>query len=90
MRDFKEVKTQWLKDRELKKAYDELGPRYDLITAVIRKRLRRGLTQAELAQKVGTKQSAIARFESGDYNPSLFFVQRLAKALNSKLTLQLK
>lgn len=48
-------------------------------------RVRQGLTQEELAKKVGTKQSAIARLESGNSNVSLGFLQRIASALGTKL-----
>lgn len=90
MRDFQEVKTEWLKDKQLKKAYDELGPQFELIASVIRKRLKQGLTQADLAKKVGTKQSAIARLESGNYNPSILFVGKVAQALGARVRIKLE
>jgi len=56
-----------------------------VIEMIIKKRIEGGLSQKELAQKIGTKQSAISRFESGTYNPSLSFLQKVGEALNVKL-----
>ena len=69
-----------------KKAYGELEFEFQLIGAIIAQRIKRGVTQKELASKIGTKQSAIARFESGNYNPSLAFVNKLSRALDLRLT----
>ncbi len=52
---------------------------------VKRARLQEGLTQAQLAQRVGTKQSSIARLESGKVSPSISFLNEVAKALNTYL-----
>ena len=86
MKSFEEIKAKWMKNPEFKKAYDELEFEFQIIDALISKRIREGLTQKELAEKVGTKQSAIARFESGQYNPSLNFISKLSKALDLRLT----
>ena len=85
MRTYSNFKKQLLKDKEVKKAYDNLAPEFAIADAVIEKRLEKGLTQSELAQKVGTKQSAISRLESGNYNPSITFLEKIAKALNLNL-----
>lgn len=83
---FRQIRARWLKNRSFKKAYDSLGPEFSLISALAQYRRDRGLTQKELADKVGTHQSAIARFESGSYNPSLAFAQKLASALGAKIS----
>lgn len=85
MIDYEKFKKEALKDKEVRKLYDELKPEFDLIANVMRKRIEKGLTQRELAQKMGTKQSAISRFESGNYNPSLAFLQKIAQALEGEL-----
>ena len=85
MKPYQTIKHQLLKNAEVKKAYQKLRPEFELIQLIIEKRLRQGLTQAELAKKLHTKQSAISRLERGDYNPSLDFLHRLAKALDAKL-----
>lgn len=82
---FSEFKKRLLQDPEIKRYYDESAAEYEIMALIIERRLARGLTQADLAKKVGTKQSAIARFESGKYNPSLHFLHKMAKALDARL-----
>lgn len=90
MKDWGTLKQELLKDPEVKKEYDRLTPRYAVISAIIKARMEKGITQAALAKKMGTKQSAIARVESGNANPSLDFLERLAQALNVSLSIQFK
>ncbi len=78
-----------MKDKEVLRAYNKLAPEFAIAQKVIEKRLQCGLTQAELAEKVGTKQSAISRLESGNYNPSLNFLEKVAKALNLNLVVDM-
>ena len=82
---YKQLKRELLKDKKIKYAYEKLGPEFAVIEMIIKKRIEGGLSQKELAQKIGTKQSAISRFESGTYNPSLSFLQKVGEALNVKL-----
>ncbi|MEK7589786.1 MAG: helix-turn-helix transcriptional regulator [Patescibacteria group bacterium] len=90
MKDFKIFKEQLLKNKETNKAYLKLKPQYDLIEMIIRERLKKGMTQEALAKKIGTKQSAIARFESGKTNPTISFLSNIAEALGGELTVSLK
>lgn len=85
MDDFTRFKKEALKDPEVYKHYMDLELEYNIAVAVIEKRLEKGMTQAELAKKIGTKQSAISRLESGSYNPSVNFLEKVAKALDSDL-----
>ena len=85
MKNFKTHKKKLLKDPAFRREYDALGPEFALIEALIEKRLERGLTQEALAKKLGTKQSAIARLESGSYNQTLSFLNRVAIALDAKV-----
>ena len=89
MKNYKELKQQLLKDRQTHQAYKKRGPEFELIQLIIERRLKQGLTQAALAKKLNTKQSAISRLECGDYKPSLAFLNRLAKALDAKLYIAL-
>ncbi len=89
-RDFNEIKKELLKDPDVKKEYDRLGPKFDLIRSIIEKRIEKNISQKELATRMGTKQSALSRLESGKYNPSLAFMQKVAQALDSKLEIRLR
>ena len=89
-RDFNKIKKGLLKDPNVKKEYDRLGPKFDLIRSIIEKRIEKNISQKELASRMGTKQSALSRFESGNYNPSLAFMQKVAQALDSKLEIRLR
>lgn len=86
--DFEIFKKKLFKDPEFVKAYHELDPEFAVIEAILRARLKRGVTQKKLAQRMKTKQSAISRLESGTANPSLNFLKRLAEALNSRLEIR--
>ncbi|MEK7390580.1 MAG: helix-turn-helix transcriptional regulator [Patescibacteria group bacterium] len=88
IKTFAEIKKEWLKDPKVKKEYDNLRLEYALVGAIIEKRVKKGLTQKDLAQKIGTKQSSIARFESGGYNPTLLFVKKLADALGVTISVR--
>lgn len=90
MKNFNELKKKLLQDKATRKAYRELAPQYSIVEMIIKKRLKTGLSQKELAGKIGTKQSAIARFESGRTNPTLSFLTNITNALNGKLTISLK
>ncbi|MGB9858870.1 MAG: helix-turn-helix transcriptional regulator [Moorellaceae bacterium] len=87
---WEELKDQLMKDPAFRKEYEELEPEYQLVRSIIQQRIAKGMTQAELAKRVGTRQSAIARLESGRYNPSLRFLKRVAKALDARLEVRLK
>lgn len=87
MEEWKKVRKELLSDKDVYKEYKRLEPQYRLISLLIGIRLKKGLTQKQLAKKLATKQSAIARLESGTYNPSLEFLQRTAKALGRKLVI---
>jgi len=74
----------------LRREYEALAPQYEIIDAVIAARIERKMTQADLAERADTKQSNISRFESGNYNPSVEFLQKLAGALDKHLEITLR
>lgn len=82
---FEQLKNEFLSDPKNKAAYDKLAPEYALISKMIQKRINKKMSQATLAKKIGTKQSAISRLESGNSNPSLGFIQKVAKGLDAKI-----
>ena len=85
-RPWSELRAKYMRDPEFKRAYDDLELEFSLISAILDARTKKGMTQKKLAEKVGTKQSAIARFEAGNANPTLSFLKKLSRALDLKLT----
>ena len=83
--NWKEHKKQLMRDAEFRKEYQALEPQYKLASTIIKLRLSKGWSQEELARRMGTKQSAIARLESGTSLPSLSTAKRVAEALNAEL-----
>jgi transcriptional regulator with XRE-family HTH domain len=82
---FEDWEAEQMKDPEFRAALEALEPAYQ----VARLRIEKGLTQAELAELVGTKQSSIARLESGASQPSLSFLRRVVKALNGHMKIEI-
>jgi transcriptional regulator with XRE-family HTH domain len=76
---------KWMKDPKYRKAYDALEGEFRLSAALFDLRNRAGLTQGELARKMGTTQPVVARLESGRSRPSMRTLERLAKATESRL-----
>lgn len=76
-----------LKDPKFKKAWDESEAEYQLAVKMIEARLKRKMSQRQLAQKVKTSQAAISRVEAMSGNPSLSFLKRIASALNLRLSI---
>jgi len=85
MKTYSLFKKEALKNKKIRRAYEALGPEFEVITTLIKRRLEKGFTQRELARRVGTKQSAIARLESGTYNPSLDFLKKVTHALDARV-----
>ena len=86
---FEERKSDMLKNEEFKIEYEKLKPRYEAIEQIIRARKEQNITQAELAKRVGTQKSNISRLESGNYNPSLDFLAKIAESLGKKISVTL-
>lgn len=84
----KNVKKLILNNPEVKLEYDNLGVIYDIKRQIIKLREEQGISQKELAEKIGTKQSAISRLENDDYNPSVEFLDKVAVALGKKLNIR--
>jgi ribosome-binding protein aMBF1 (putative translation factor) len=86
MKTGKQLHDELMKDPANRKAYDELEFEFTIYEALIRARIEKKLTQRQLAKKLGIAQSALARFESGDTNPTLKFLQKVTSGLGLKLT----
>jgi ribosome-binding protein aMBF1 (putative translation factor) len=85
----KEFMERSLADPEVKREFDALEQEFAIATELIRARSRAGLSQTELAARMGTSQSAIARLESGRTLPSAKTLIRFAEATGSKVELRL-
>ncbi len=79
-----------LKDPAFRKVYEETRLEYEIARALILARVKKRLTQAQLAKKLKTRQSVISRVESGKSTPSLSFLKRLANVLGTSLSVQFK
>ena len=86
---FEELKARLLTNPEVKAEYDALAPEIEIAAELVKARLRAGLSQAELALRMGTSQSAIARLESGQTLPSTKTLLRYAEATGSRFHLRL-
>lgn len=87
----KQFKTRAFARPEVKKAYDNLAEEFAFLDEVLKARSESGLTQAEVAARIGTTQSAIARLESAElkHSPSIATLQKYAKALGYKVQVRL-
>jgi ribosome-binding protein aMBF1 (putative translation factor) len=87
---FSDFKAVLLADPEVRAIYDELGPEYEIARAVIKARIAAGLTQEQMAQRMGTTQPVIARLESGRAKPSMSTLLRVAKATGTRPRFELE
>ena len=85
-----DLHKKWSRDPEYRAAYDELGPEFDLARSLIEARTRAGLTQEQLARKMDSTQSVIARLESGRVRPSTKTLEKFARATKTQLKISFK
>ena len=88
MSSYSEFKMELLEDPEVKAAYDELQPEYDIIQAMVDARKSQNMTQKDLSEATGITQADISRIENGTRNPSLSMVKRLAAGMGMRLKLE--
>ena len=86
--NFREYLNKKLQNPEFKKEWDNLQPEMDMIQAIIDARKNRNMTQKELAEKTGINQSDISKIETGNANPSLATLKRLADGMDMILRLE--
>ena len=85
-----ELHEKWLSDPAYRQEYEALEEEFSLAQCLIEARTRAGLTQAELASRMKTTQSVVARLESGRVRPSTSTLQKYAAATGSKLKIVLE
>jgi transcriptional regulator with XRE-family HTH domain len=87
----KQLRTKALADPAVKAEFDKLSDEFSLLDEFLKVRTSQGLTQAQVAERIGTTQSVVARmkFGSGKYSPSLATLTKSADALGYKLEVRL-
>ena len=85
MTKLKDLHRRWSKEKNYKAAYEALGEEFELATALIATRMRAGLSQTQLARKMKTSQSYVARIEGGKVRPSTDALERFARATGTRL-----
>lgn len=87
---WKQLKRKLMGNPEFRKAYEASEPEYQLARSLIKARLEKNLTQAQLARKAGTKQSAISRIENMTSLPSVSTLKKLSKVLDIPLEIRFR
>ena len=88
MSKYSDFLAEQLNDPEVKAEYDALEPKFAIIQAMIDARKSSGLTQKQLAERTGIAQADISKLESGNANPSLKTLQRLAAGMGMKIKIE--
>ena len=88
-----ELKKAALLREDVKTEYEALAPEFELLRTLLKARQDAGLTQAQVAERMGTRASAIARLEAalanGKHSPSVATLQKYAHAVNRRLEIRL-
>jgi transcriptional regulator with XRE-family HTH domain len=85
MTKISELHRRWSRDRNYKDAYGDLGEEFDLARVLIEARTAAGLSQSQLAKRMKTSQSYVARIEGGKVRPSTDALERFAQATRTRL-----
>jgi len=88
-RKIAQIKNELLADEEFRREYDALEEEFSIAAQLIEARTQANLTQAQVARRMGTTQSVVARLESGQPTPSLRTLKRYASAVGSKVEIRL-
>ena len=86
--DFKNYLAEQLKNPQVQKHYDEYGKQLEIAYQILQLRKKEGISQAELAEKIGTTQSNVARMEAGQQNFTTDTLQKIALALKRDLKIE--
>jgi len=90
MSTMRQLKTEWMQDPSFRRAYESLKPEFAIARQLILARSRAGLNQAQLARRMRTTQSVVARLESGRQMPTMSTLLRYARALGYRVELRLR
>ncbi len=84
-----EIRAQWMKDPAFVAEYERIGPAMEMAFALAEARHAAGMTQAQVAARMGTSQAAVARMERGVIKPSWGSIERYASAVGRRPVVQL-
>lgn len=90
MNNFDKYFSEQFSDPTFREEYESLTPQYEVIRQIIKERATQNLTQKQLADRIGITQSNLSRLESGNYNPSLAFLQKIALGLGKELHIEFR
>src|SRR5690349_8583393 len=90
MTRMQDLHKKWMREPKYRKAYEAQEEEFALAAAMVQARNRAGLTQQQLAKKMGTTQPVVARLEGGRTRPSYRTLERLAAATGSRLLVRLE
>lgn len=82
---WQEVRKNLLMNNKYRQTFEKMKPEYELANSLIEIRLKKNLSQKNLAEKIGTKQPVISRLETMSAKPSLSILSKISKALDVKL-----
>ena len=88
MSDLEELTKELMRDEELRREYEAIQPELNITRAIFDARIRSGMTQTQLSKRSGISQADISRLETGNRNPSLNLLKRLANAMNVTLRIE--
>ena len=84
---YEKFRDELLSHPKVKKAYDDLEAEYQIARQIIGARAKQQMSQQELAKKAGTGQAVISRLEGMNGKPSISLLERIARALNTKINI---
>ena len=87
---FREHLKEMMENEAFRKEYETLQPQYEVVKQIISAREELHITQQDLADRTGIRQSNISRLERGNYNPSVEFLRKIAKGLGKELHIEFR
>jgi predicted transcriptional regulator len=88
---YKEHRKELLKNKKVKEEYEKLLPEYELAKSMIDQRLKKKMTQGDVAKKTGMPQSTISRIEGLTHGlPNISTLKKIADALDAKLVIRIE
>ena len=90
MTDLQKLKQELINDPKFRAEYEKTRPEFEVMNALIEARTSAGMTQKELSEKSGVRQSNISRIENGTCSPTITTLEALAKGLGKRLVVEFR